>query len=153
MVRAQEVLQVDGTTARRKPVVGDYTWDGEVWRRWSGRRWATAAYSLHPERLAQATRPDEYAAISKEGGRRILAKAVEDQVATNGATVVFDGPSGVVLGYRRRYSTVFHALMTVFTAGLWALFWIAAVLTRHEDRVRFEVDTWGNVWAVPVAAA
>jgi hypothetical protein len=82
-----------------------------------------------------------------------LSLAVEDQVAANAATVIHDGPSGVVLAYRRPVSHVFHAVMTLLTGGLWAVVWLALALGRREDRVRLEADQWGNVWAQPVAAA
>ena len=153
MVRVQEVVAPGGAVVRRKPRHGDYCWDGEVWRRWSGRRWARAAYSLHPEQLSSSTRIDEHPAIDFERGQRALARAVEDQVASNGANVVYDGPSGVILGYQRPVSHVFHAVMTVVTAGLWGVVWLALALRRREDRVRFDIDAWGNVWATPVAPA
>jgi hypothetical protein len=49
--KVQDVVNDDGTAVRRKPVGGDLRWDGTSWQRWSGRRWARAAYSLHPEVL------------------------------------------------------------------------------------------------------
>ena len=139
-----------GAVVRRKPRLGDYCWDGEVWRRWSGRRWVKAAYSLHPEQLMSPSRVDEWPNIDPQRGRRALERAVEDQVTTNGASVVFDGPGGVVLSYRRHVSHVFHALMTVITGGLWGLVWLARAIGRREDRVRLDIDPWGNVWATPV---
>src|SRR3954447_5305817 len=75
-----------------------------------------------------------------------------DQVAANAANVILGGPSGVVLGYRSPVSHLGHALMTLLTGGLWAVVWLASVLNRHEDRIRLEVDRWGNVWARHVAA-
>jgi hypothetical protein len=84
---------------------------------------------------------------------RALSLAVEDQVTTSGATLVLDGPHGVVLAYRRPVAHVFHALMTLITAGLWAVVWLAIALGRREDRVRLEVDAWGNIWPRPIAGA
>ena len=152
MTRTIEIAGPDGTRVRRRPIVGDLRWDGRVWQRWSGRRWSRAAYSLHPERLLRPTSFDEDPAIDRPGQARALALAVEHQVATNGASVVHDGPSGVVLAYRRPVSHVAHALLTLLTAGLWGIVWIVMALSRAEDRVLLEVDRWGNVWARPVAA-
>ena len=59
----------------------------------------------------------------------------------------------MVLAYRRPVAHLAHALMTLITGGLWALVWILAATRNREDRVRFEADTWGNVWAVPVIGA
>ena len=153
MGRVQEVVAPSGDVVRRKPTRGDYCWDGEVWRRWSGRRWATAAYSLHPERLMSPTHVDEHPTIDRDRGLRALAGAVEDQVTSNGASVVHVSPSGVVLSYPRHVSHVFHAAMTLITVGVWGIVWLALALRRREDRVRFDIDPWGNVWSTPVTAA
>jgi hypothetical protein len=150
MVRVQDVVAPSGDVVRRRPLHGDYCWDGEEWLRWSGRRWARAAYSLHPEQLLSSTRIDDHPPIDVERGRRALARAVGDQVASNGASVVHDGPSGVILGYQRHVSHVFHAVLTVLTGGAWGLVWLALALRRHQDRVRFDIDPWGHVWATPV---
>jgi len=77
---------------------------------------------------------------------------VEDQVASNGAVVEYGGPSGVVLGYPRQVSHGFHAVMTLISGGLWAFVWFALALRQREDRVRFDIDPWGNVWAAPITA-
>jgi len=126
-------------------------WDGKVWRRWNGRKWTSAVASIDPNRLRVSTPLDGQPAISSERRRRLLDLTVEDQVATNGASVVFAGPTGVVLSYRRPVAHLGHALMTVVTAGLWAVVWIATAASNREDRVRLEADSWGNVWAVRVA--
>jgi len=127
-------------------------WDGNVWRRWNGRRWATAAYSTNPDGLRLRARPDSGPVIGDETARRVMSSAVEDQVATNGATVVLDGAQGVILGYRRRTAHAFHAAMTLVTAGLWAPVWILSSLRPGEERIRLSVDAWGHVWATPVAS-
>lgn len=149
--RIREVVTPDGVITRRKPIIGDLRWDGSVWRRWSGRRWTKAAYSLRPAQLADPRLVEAGTVVDAAARQRALDIAVEDQVARRGASVVFSGPSGVVLSYRRRVSHLVHALLTVLTAGVWLLFWVIAAVTAGEDRVRFEIDRWGNVWAVPVA--
>lgn len=151
MPKTQDVITHTGDAVRRKPVAGDMRWDGKVWTRWSGRRWAHAAYSLHPHRLEVEAAFSDLDSVDEPEQARALALAVEDQVARNGATVVLDGPTGVVLAYRRRVSHLAHALMTLVTAGLWALVWLAMVMGNREDRVMLEADRWGNVWAKPVA--
>ena len=139
--------------SRRKHAPGDLRWDGKAWRRWNGARWVRAAYSLHPERLTRPQCFDREARLDTASRNRALALAVENQVTTNSATLVHQGPSGVVLGYRRRVSHLFHALLTLLSAGLWALVWLAMAAGRREDRVLLEVDDWGNVWAQSVHSA
>jgi hypothetical protein len=128
-------------------------WDGTEWKRWSGRRWTRAAYSLHPELLTDPVRLQEPPPVTEERRHRALALAVEDQVAAQGAFVILEGPSGVVLAYRRPVAHLFHAVMTLLTGGLWIVVWLALALGRREDRVRLEADQWGNVWAQAVATA
>jgi hypothetical protein len=151
MVRAQDIVRADGEVVHRKPVEGDMQWYGGVWRRWNGRRWASAAYSIDPARLRNRSRLDSWPAISDEAARAFLRKAVEDQVATNGATVLFDNERRVILGYRRRVPHLLLAVLTVLTAGIGALIWILAALNPREDRIQLSIDDWGNVWAKPVA--
>jgi hypothetical protein len=133
--------------------VGDLRWDGRVWRRWSGHRWSTAAYSLHPERLTRQSGFDREPQLSQERRDRALQLAVEDQITSNAAVVVFDGPTGVITGYRRPVTHLVHAVLTAITLGLWAVIWLVQVLDRREDRVQLEVDAWGNVWARGVKPA
>ncbi len=128
-------------------------WDDTERKRWSGRRWTRTAYSLHPELLTAPTRLQERPPLTEERRHRALGLAVEDQVAVQDASVILDGPSGVVLAYRRPVSHLFHAVMTLFTGGLWIVVWLAVALGGRENRVRLEADPWGNVWAQPVATA
>ena len=148
----QDVVGPDGAAERRRPQPGDMRWDGTLWRRWSGKQWARAAYSRRPERLRDSAPLHADPAIDEARRARALALAVEDQVAGNGATVVHEGPSGVVMAYRRSVSHGLHAVLTVLTGGLWAAVWLYCALSRGDDRVRLEVDPWGNVWARPTTS-
>lgn len=153
MRKVQDVLDVTGSPRRRKPETGDTRWDGEAWLRWDGRRWGPAAYAVHPALLR---RPHGYRDAPELAGERrthALEQVVADQVTSYGATIVHTTPTYVVLGYRRRVSHVMHAVLTVLTGGLWAIVWIAATLGGRDDRVRYEVDRWGNVWGQEVSPA
>jgi hypothetical protein len=149
----QEVVGPDGVVERRTPVPGDLHWDGTLWERYDGRRWRHAEYSLRPDRLRSASPLHDDPPIDEAARSRALALAVEDEVATAGATVVHDGPSGVVLSHRPSVSHGLHALLTLLTAGLWAVVWLYITFTNRDERVRFEVDGWGNVWTRPVTSA
>lgn len=146
MRKARTVIGPHGEVAHRKPQVGDLSWDGEAWRRWTGRRWTIAAYSLHPDRLRRPDRIDRQQPVDQEARSRALELAVQDQVVTRGATVVHEGPGGVVLGYRKPVSHGFHAVLTIVTGGLWGFVWLALALGQRDNRAFLEADRWGNVW-------
>lgn len=85
--------------------------------------------------------------------KRALSMTIEDQVLTNAGTVVHDGPHGVVVGYRTKIHHGLHFVLTLLTGGLWAVVWLVDVLVKKQDRVLFEADPWGHVWARRVASA
>jgi hypothetical protein len=89
---------------RRGRMVGDLRWRKQRWERWSGRRWARAAYSLQPDLLTRPELPATWAVLDRDRRDRGLALAVENQVSQNRAHVLYEGPHGVVLGYRTRRS-------------------------------------------------
>ena len=136
-------------TVQTPPPVGTYRWHRQRWRRWSGRRWAEACYSPFPQRLGQRQEWSSYPELSPLRRERLLEIAVDIEVLA-GATVVHRSGDGVTLAYQRRVTHLGHFVLTLLTGGLWGLVWLALVLTRGEDRVRYEVDRWGNIW--PVAA-
>ncbi|MFC7497292.1 MULTISPECIES: hypothetical protein [unclassified Nocardioides] len=127
--------------------VGDLGWNGERWRRWDGKRWIAATYSLQPALLHGAAQPSTWPTLPAERLERGLALAVERQVVDQGGTVVLEGPHGPVLGYRSRVNHFLHALLTVVTMGIWAFFWLLSVLDRGQDRLQIQIDEWGHVWA------
>jgi hypothetical protein len=135
--------------ARRDRAVGDLRWRKERWERWSGRRWARAAYSLQQDLLTRPATPDTWPVLDRARRDRGLSLAVENQVTQNRAHVLYEGPHGVVLGYRTPVSHLLHAVLTVLTAGLWLFVWLFVIATSREQRILLEIDRWGHVWAVP----
>jgi hypothetical protein len=138
---------------RRGRMVGDLRWRKQRWERWSGRRWARAAYSLQPELLTHPELPATWPVLDRDHRDRGLALAVENQVSQNRAHVLYEGPHGVVLGYRTHVSHLLHALLTLLTAGLWLVVWIGIIAGSGEQRILLEIDRWGHVWAVPGRSA
>jgi hypothetical protein len=131
------------------PAVGTYRWHRRGWRRWSGRQWAPATYSAYPQRLERRRDWATYPELPVSKRERLLEAAVDLEVLA-GATVVNRSDRGVTLSHPRRVTHLGHFLLTLLTGGLWGFVWLALVLTRDEDRTRYEVDPWGNIW--PVAA-
>jgi hypothetical protein len=128
------------------PALGDYRWHRRSWRRWSGRDWARAAYSAYPNRLDKARQWRTYPELPEDKRARLLERAVDIEVL-GGATVVNRSDRGVTLAYLRPVSHVLHLVLTLLT-GVWGFVWLAMILSRREDRVRLEVDSWGNIWPV-----
>jgi hypothetical protein len=131
----------------RTPSVGDYRWHRRAWRRWSGRHWATATYSAFPKRLNRPRDWETYPELPLPKRERLLEIAVDLEVL-DGATVVNRSARGVTLSRRRQVTHLGHFILTLMTGGLWGLVWLAVILNRGEDRVRYEVDPWGNIWPV-----
>jgi len=129
--------------------VGTMQWKRDRWRRWGGRRWANATYSVQPERLRSSVPFEREPELSAEARERILARAVDAEVLA-GATVLHQAEGAVILGYPRRINHLGHFLLTLLTGGLWGFVWLVLALSRTQDRIRLDVDQWGNVW--PVAA-
>jgi hypothetical protein len=138
------------TLYRDDVAVGTYQWRRGQWRRWSGRRWARASFALRPERLTDPRPFDSHAELDRAKRDRLLEIAVDIEVLGK-ATVLHRSERGVTLGYPHPVNHVGHAVLTVLTGGLWGIVWIVCSVSRREDRVRLEVDPWGNIW--PVAAA
>jgi hypothetical protein len=129
------------------PAVGDYRWHRHSWRRWSGRDWATAKYSLFPTRLTQPQEWATYPELPMLKRQRLLERAVDLEVLA-GATVVHRSDRGVTVARPRSVTHLGHFILTLLTGGLWGFVWLAVVLSRRQDRVRYEVDPWGNIWPV-----
>ena len=129
--------------------VGTYQWRRGQWRRWSGRRWAHASFALHPEHLEDPRPFDQHPELGQGKRDRLLEVAVETEVLGN-ARVLHRSERGVTLAYPHPVNHVGHAVLTLLTGGLWGIVWIVCAINRREDRVRLEVDPWGNIW--PVAA-
>ena len=55
----------------------------------------------------------------------------------------------MTLAYQRSVTHLGHFILTLLTGGLWGFVWIAVILGRRENRVRYEADPW-YIW--PVAA-
>jgi hypothetical protein len=128
------------------PDLRDYRWHRRSWRRWSGREWARARYSAFPDRLGKAREWASYPELPEDKRERLLERAVEIEVLA-GATVVHRSDRGVTLAHRRPVHHVLHLVLTLLT-GVWGFVWLAMILNRREDRLRLEVDAWGNIWPV-----
>jgi len=129
------------------PAVGTYRWHRRSWRRWSGRQWAEATYSAFPKRLGRPQEWATYPELPEPRRERLLELAVDQEVLAGGR-IVHRGADGVTLAYQRTATHLGHFVLTVLTAGLWGFVWLAVVLARKENRVRYEVDPWGNIWPV-----
>ena len=133
------------------PELGELQWQAKrgEWRRWSGKAWVPALYSRD---AAALKRVDAFSQPKVDSARRekLLMQAVSAETLRGGTPLLHDR-FAVVMAYKRPIQHWFYLLLTLLTAGLGAILWIIAVLTQREDRVRMDVDEWGNVWANDVA--
>jgi hypothetical protein len=133
--------------------VGDLAWNGDRWRRWNGKKWKSALFSLQPDLLRAEASPSTWPELPAHRLDRVLALAVERHVMDHGGTVIHDGPHGPVLGYPKTVNHFVYAVLTVVTFGIGAFFWLLAVLERREERIQLHVDKWGHVWGQRGATA
>ncbi len=134
-------------TSTGVPRVGTYRWSRRSWRRWSGRQWAEATYSAFPKRLNRPRDWETYPELPEPRRERLLEIAVDLEVRAGGR-VVHRSSDGVTLAYQRSVTHLGHFVLTLLTLGLWGFVWIAVILSRRENVVRYEVDPWGNIWPV-----
>jgi hypothetical protein len=83
--------------------------------------------------------------VTADKRERLLAKAVTEELM-RGGVVYQQQPLSAVLGHKRPVSHLLHFVLTVLTLGIWSTVWLIMAIARREDRIRLDVDDWGNVW-------
>lgn len=76
--------------------------------------------------------------------RQNMDNAVTNQVAA-GYRVESQTASQSVLVKGKRVNHALHAIVTFFTMGFWAPFWLAIALLGGEKRIILRTDDSGNV--------
>jgi hypothetical protein len=66
-------------------------------------------------------------------------------VATQGARVESQSDFQAVLLTGQVVNHVLHAILTLFTCGIWGIVWLLIVLTGGVKRHLLQVDDYGNV--------
>lgn len=151
---AKRCKPYDLAMAKSAVQTGQMRWDEKSrrWVRFSGRGWAPALYSLSPDTLNQPEPLAQRAAVAEHKRQRLLAKAVTEELM-RGAVVYQQEPLYAVLGHKRPVSHLTHLLVTIVTLGLWSTVWLIMAIARREDRIRLDVDEWGNVWGTELPKA
>ena len=80
---------------------------------------------------------------SSEERKEILARQIQSAAAT-GARVETQSEFQAIVVRGKPVNHVLHAILTLFTIGLWAIAWIILALTGGEKREMLVVDEWGN---------
>ena len=75
--------------------------------------------------------------------KELLARQVASLI-TQGRRVETQSDFQAVLLQGHRVNHLLHALITLFTVGLWAIVWIALAILGGEKRELVQVDEWGN---------
>lgn len=80
---------------------------------------------------------------SAEERKEILARQIQNAAAT-GARVETQSDFQAIVVRGKPVNHVLHAILTLFTIGIWAIAWIILALTGGEKREMLVVDEWGN---------
>lgn len=75
--------------------------------------------------------------------KKLLAQAIHTQVI-NGCRVESQGDFQAVLVKGRRVNHALHAIIGLFTFGLWWIVWLILVLVGGERRQILSVDEYGH---------
>jgi hypothetical protein len=94
---------------------------------------------------AGATAVQPPAQVSPEARRQALAQHIATAVATQGARVESQSDFQAVLLTGQVVNHVLHAILTLFTCGIWGIVWLLIVLTGGVKRHLLQVDDYGNV--------
>jgi hypothetical protein len=83
------------------------------------------------------------AAKSPEERKQMLARAVANEVR-QGGRIESQSDYQAVIVKGSKTSHVLHLILTLVTAGLWAIVWIALAIFGGEKRTVIDVDAYGN---------
>lgn len=75
---------------------------------------------------------------------KVLDQALGGDVAAGGR-VQSHTPYAAVVIYGQKVNHLLHAVISIFTCGLWAFVWALLALTGGERRYSLTVDPYGNV--------
>jgi hypothetical protein len=97
------------------------------------------------EELEQKTEESDARPIRKSSDERkeSLARLVTGQLAA-GSRVESGSDYQAVLVRGHRPNNTLHLILTLCTAGLWGIVWIAVAALGGEKRSVASVDEWGN---------
>lgn len=84
------------------------------------------------------------AQLSNDERAAILARNVADHTRI-GWRVISQTPTQAQLVKGKPTSHVLHLILTIFTAGLWALVWIGLAIFAGEKQKFVSVDEYGRV--------
>ena len=80
---------------------------------------------------------------TSEEKRRVLASAVQNAVV-GGWRVESQTEEQAIMVRGKRPNHILHLLLCLPTVGLWAIVWIALIVTGGEKRQIISVDDYGN---------
>lgn len=87
---------------------------------------------------------EQSAKMPKDKRRELLAQAIQQEVVA-GARVQSQSEYNAVLVTGKRVNHGLHLLLSLFTAGFWAIVWIVLAITGGEKRTMVSVDEYGNI--------
>jgi hypothetical protein len=94
----------------------------------------------------QRSEPSDSVVESKKSPderKKLLAESIQREVV-QGARVESQSEFQAVMVKGERPNHTLHAIITLFTCGLWGIVWIVIGLTGGERRTMVVVDEYGN---------
>lgn len=82
--------------------------------------------------------------LSEAERSAILDQAVVSAVS-RGGRVEYRTATQAVIVYGKQVNNVLHALLFIFTCGLWLIIWLILLASGGENREVLDVDPFGNV--------
>jgi hypothetical protein len=82
--------------------------------------------------------------MTDEERKKILADRIQLNIVQGGSRVESQSDFQAVLVRGHRPNHVLHALLTIFTLGLWAIVWIGIGIFGGEKRALITVGEYGN---------
>ena len=108
-----------------------------------------------PEETPAPSEPTQPAAAEQTQPAENLTKSADERKATLDRTLADRGAQGwrienrsdfqATIATGKRIHHVLHLILTILTAGLWAIVWIILAITGGIKRHLLTVDEYGNV--------
>ncbi|MHB1323521.1 MAG: hypothetical protein ACYCXZ_04140 [Coriobacteriia bacterium] len=82
--------------------------------------------------------------VSREKRKELLAQAIQSEVVSGGR-IQSQSEFSAVMVVGKPVNHLLHAIVTLFSVGVWGIVWIVLAITGGEKRTMVSVDEFGNI--------